>query len=1517
MSRRRMIAIVSAGLLLSGLVIAVLVVLSATQTAYGRERVRDFIASRIAASARGKWHLGKVTGGLLGGFDIDSLEIRDADDSLFIASGPIHLEYDFRDIFDRRILLRKLEFQRLVLNLTQHSAREWNFNRLFRKSNTPRAVSLERRYEDFIRAEELIVHDGRITLSQPWRPDTSLTGARRDSVINVQLARKDAEIVRVGNGFARIRRFNDMQLTTALRWTHPDSVGRFFNIADLDMKSSDPPLDVRKARGTVLVVADSIWINARKFDLPASTGSLAGKITMGSGLPTRYALTVKGDSVSLKDVNWIYRPLPLEGGGSVQVAIRNNPQDLRIIEYVLTSLDLRTTGSHLKGGMTFGAGSPLLRITNVDLTANPLDFRFIEHMGGKPMPVPWKGQFVGRARGIGGPVDRFFVADMEFTFHDANVPLAMSTGTGAGELDITRPAETIFRGFDVNFSQLDLRTIEFLFPSFPRIGGTASGKAHLDSLWRDVRFSEADFQLHRGVSQAQADGSSDTTGSVVPSRFTGSGRITAGVPYPVFDVDLVARPISFANFSYGYPQIPFRGQMNGPIAVRGTLDQLNLNVAWNGASGGFGFVGVLDNAAPGFSLRGRATANALDMKTFLARAGMPTTRFTGSMDANLGGDSLANLRGSLTVRGDASTVEEFRVNSSHVALRFADGKLQVDSGLVRAAAGTVRAERGGSIGLVSRGDDSVVVHVDVDSLRLLSRRLSSGPIRDFLQIDSLSGRLRLLAAVSGSTRDPDIRATFAGDQLSDGYNRARSVTGSAAFVNAFSPSGRITVALDMDSSTFGGLGFRIGSLRYTSDKGTRASFRAEGRTNDGTSGMVAGRSAYTDGANRITLDSLRLDLPSTTWELASPGRINEVSGGYSVESLELRGASGGRFSASGSLPASGTVDLLFLAERIPVVDMERMARVRTGFSGIANMELGVRGTRDAPELSLTASVDSLGIGDVRLDRLQATARYSGRRLTTDVGLYHKGSRAISINTQLPIDLRIQRVATRFPDEGLSGSITAINVPITVLEAFFPQLRESEGRFSTSVTVGGTWKKPRLVGPVTATASRAKLSGLGMQLRDVNAAIDFTGDSAVLRRFSASYDGGDAADTASLAGHVVFSDHTNPEFDINFFAHNFRVVNLPRVADLYINSGLRLTGRYRNSALRGYVNVDRGALFIPELRQKRLVSLSEIDSSLLANREFTPPVPSALLQNLELRNVRVAVGDQVWLRSVESNASIQLGGEVSMTSVRVDSTYRLALEGTLSADRGDYRLDLGVVQRKFQVESGSTVTFLGEPELNPTLNISAVHLVRGVSGQDAGRDIRVRVRLLGSLSGYNVSFESADGLDLSQSDLISYLITGSPSFELGAAGKENFRTALAILLPSLGTWIGDRVVGSRFDSFQLELALGENERLGGFSDVFKRTRVGVGKQLGSRTFLSANTNFCQLGGLLEGQSSTTEDVIQSIGVKVEQRFPNNFSVALSAEPSTAALRCAASGASARGVISSPPQLGFDIFKIWRW
>ena len=98
-----------------------------------------------------------------------------------------------------------------------------------------------------------------------------------------------------------------------------------------------------------------------------------------------------------------------------------------------------------------------------------------------------------------------------------------------------------------------------------------------------------------------------------------------------------------------------------------------------------------------------------------------------------------------------------------------------------------------------------------------------------------------------------------------------------------------------------------------------------------------------------------------------------------------------------------------------------------------------------------------------------------------------------------------------------------------------------------------------------------------------------------------------------------------------------------------------------------------------------------------------------------RNVPIRMGRDVWLRSAEAN--INLGGEISITRAqgtgsRGNGEAQLALTGSLQTVRGTYQLNIGPVQRTFEVQQGS-IDWFGDPDFvfNPNLDISAQHTVR--------------------------------------------------------------------------------------------------------------------------------------------------------------------------------------------------------------
>ena len=117
MRRRSVVILVSVGTLVGLAVFAVASVIIGLNTRAGREQIRQLIQTQVGSGVNGKVYVGKVTGGLLTGVSIDSFAIRGADDSIFVSTGRVTLQYNPRDLIDRRILIRNIIVEHPVMRL--------------------------------------------------------------------------------------------------------------------------------------------------------------------------------------------------------------------------------------------------------------------------------------------------------------------------------------------------------------------------------------------------------------------------------------------------------------------------------------------------------------------------------------------------------------------------------------------------------------------------------------------------------------------------------------------------------------------------------------------------------------------------------------------------------------------------------------------------------------------------------------------------------------------------------------------------------------------------------------------------------------------------------------------------------------------------------------------------------------------------------------------------------------------------------------------------------------------------------------------------------------------------------------------------------------------------------------------------------------------------------------------------------------------------------------------------------
>ena len=1521
MTRRRIVVLSSAVSLLGLGLLAALVVVGVLKTQFGRNFARDYVEGLIAPKVKGKLHIGRITGLSFGGATIDSAEIRGPDDSLFVALGRVTVRWDPRDLVDKRTLLSLLEIDRLVVHIRKDSTGTWNYKRVFPPgANKKRVPGAERGWGDYVVADSVVLRRAAFILSMPWHPDDSLHGARRDSAVARNLTRTDKEIRRSGSGFERTWRWKNLEVVSGYtRLADPDSVGRLFQIAKLDVDEVDPPFKFRNVRGGVRQTADSLWAEVSHFDLPGSTGTGAGKIWWGSDLPTRYDLRIVGDSVSLADVGWVYPTLPSTGGGSMVLNIRNE-KNLSIIDYALSDMDVRTTRSRLKGDMTFGVGGPVLIVKDLAMEAAPMNFDLIRALNGKPFPYDWQGDLTGTVHARGGPVNRFHVDDAKVTFADANVPGAVTRATAKGDLDILFPAFTTFRGFDVDVAQLDLRTLVYLNKNFPRVTGIVSGTATLDSVWLDVRFRDADL-THR-------DGPGE------PTRATGSGRVTLGDTYTSYDLALNTQPLSFTTLARSYPHLPLRGSYQGPLRVQGTVDDLALTTELTGPGGTISYDGRVDAYPKTYAAKGTLTFSNLDARTLLENDTIPATSLNGRLELDVSADSstldstLTSLSGVVSATIDRSFVDSMRVYQAIARLGFNGGRMRVDTVRVETVAGIVSAH--GAFGLTSAVTDSLAYRVKIDSLGGLRRYLGTPPTPTTTALDgaaapadSIDGTVTLEGTLHGNLDSLTALGSLDARDIWIRGDRAKAIVGGLEYNDVKGAiSGGLSVRVD--TAVVGNVGVSRGTLAFRATDVHNGQFKLEAATTNGPSLLVQGNGSLYGDTTTVRFDTLSLSVRDHRLLLERPTTIVMRPDGIVLDTIRVRDVNSGSLTLAGSVPVEAPVSLSIRADSVELGDIGELVQANVPFGGLATVTVDVSGLRRDPRMTIEGRLDQPRFGDVHLDNATFGGTYAAKRMESRAELFRKGKSVLSVNASIPVDLQLASVPNRILSDSLHGNIRSDSVELAMLETVSPMVVKASGTFAANLDIGGVWPRPRLLGNLRISNGALGLTPLGaVRLSELNANLDFVGDSLQIERFTVTTRE-ERVGNLALNGYASFADPDDPRFDLTVNARNFHIIEKPRIAHLDVSaSNLRLAGSYDRSTLTGLVIVDRGTIYIPDLIDKQVISLdspdlySIIDTTLTANRSLLPKAPPALVRNLSVEDVQIRMGNDVWLRSAEAN--INLGGSVAVRNPQRASGERafdqLALEGTLTTNRGTYRLNLGLAQPKFVVETG-TVQFLGDPDFNALLNINATNTVHRMSSTNASeQDIRIRVHIGGTLVRPQLSLSSADSLlNISQTDLISYLLTGAPSFAVTS------QTAAATVLRGVSNYFGDQLRAFGWvDVVDIELGrqgLSQGQTFTG--GIFSGARLGVGRQLGDRTFVTASAGLCQFGSLLGGSGSAASgNLAESLGVKVDYRLNENLGVSAGYEPSTSALLCTTGLGPTRRFAPTPPQWGFDIFRTWRF
>jgi len=1424
----------------------------------------------------GTVEIGDVRGSLLTGLTLTEVRLFDADTTLVAWLPQANLSYNPFDFAAGRVVLFEFDLRQPVINIVQHPNGRLNIEELLRlRESGPDTAKGPPGPAALVLFRNLRITDGTVTL--------------RLQAKRVEPGDSSLEIASDGaNGRLRIRRFEHLDARlSALQVSSPRERGIRIDISQLAMESSDPGVRLVDVAGRLRVIGDSMDVQLARVRLPRSAlRDARGTLRWPHG-PLLYDLRLRADSATLADFHFIDRRFAgVPGAGVVSGDVRLRSHGERVLEVGLDPLRLVYRGGTVGGRLiAFSAtDSGLVALRDLDLDAREFDLEFA-----RPFldTLPFAGRLSGHTIAT-GPLAGLSL-ETDWSFRDSLVPgWPESRIRGKGEVNLKAADGMRFQPFAVEASSIDLGTVAQLAPAV-RLHGTLFGVGTLNGPLRDAQF--AGTLEHRD-------------GELPPSLLTGNMRLDTRSEMLGIYADVTADSLSFDGLRGSFPTLPLQGAVTGPVKLAGPLDALETHVDLHSPGGDVRGDGTLMLDLPHYGAQDmQVTARDLDLAHWLGRAA-PPSRLNFTVRADFSGDSAVPPFGTVHAILAPSQLAGAALDSGAVRVRLADQRLYVDS--LRVAQPGLITTGSGSLGWTRGTRGQLALDFDADSLNVLDPLLRwlTGGSPDapgdpggggVAGNAALAGSARLHLRLEGSLDSLGLDARASVERLAW---RAWRVPAGRGHVT-WQPGPAPTFALDatLDSIAHGVFGF---SGAFATARGTPDSLTwlARARIGEGGAFLAGGRFARRvdqtgSAALAVGVDSLAVQLPGDVWVLERPTELTVTDSAATVTGLVLQSAYGsGKLVLEGALPTRGRADAHLQLEAFPLVGLYALLQQDTaGVGGTVTATAGLSGTRASPISSGSFSLSNGVFGEFRAPFVDGTFDYHDRRLRGALHLWRSGQQILDVQAYLPLDLALESVPRRQLPDTLSVGARADSVDLSFLEALTPALERVTGVFSTDLGIAGTWDAPRLRGELRLSDAAATIPALSVRYEEVNGRLTLSGDSIAIQSLSARSERG----RADFTGVVRLEQLTHPVLDLQIAADQFKALDLKNNVAITASGRLSLKGPVFGATLTGHAQVTSGVLYFADLVQKRIVNLDELaDTSfaaLIQQQRLGPEFENVFLDSLRIDDLDLEMGSDVWLRSDEAN--IQLAGSVRLTKQR----NQYLVSGTLQAVRGTYRLKVGPVSREFVVSQG-TVRYFGTPDQDATLDIQAKHVVHPAPtrGQSILEDITVVAHIGGTLLVPKVTLE-AERYDLSQTEIISYLLFGKSTVDLGGdqGGIADQRALVQSALAILSGEIEQTIVSGGVPVDYVEIRPGG----GGQGVALVPWNVAVGRQLGAKTFLVVNAGFCA-GGQVEVQNM--------LGLSLQFRISPEWRT----EASFAPVQTCFIDANATAGNTVPRQVGLDLF-----
>jgi autotransporter translocation and assembly factor TamB len=768
------------------------------------------------------------------------------------------------------------------------------------------------------------------------------------------------------------------------------------------------------------------------------------------------------------------------------------------------------------------------------------------------------------------------------------------------------------------------------------------------------------------------------------------------------------------------------------------------------------------------------------------------------VDATLSGVSSGvtpeSVEGTAKVSLQPSTIGGIAIDRATI-----DGDYRNSSGEIRTLEITgrdVNVQARGTLALNDTGQSNLTFHADTPNLTEVGK-LVDAPLTGIARVDgTLTGNKTALVA-SGH---------FIGDDVRYGDNSALTLTSDYtikipelkvpdAQVSATSHATFVTIA-----------GQNINDLTAKTDYvKNQLTFDATARQPERSLTVAGSLLAHPD-HQEVHLQALTLQTQGMTWQ-AAPGSqpaIQYANNGIGVKDLTL--VSGDQqVSADGAFGHPGDA-LKVTLSNVDLAGVETLLLRPPQFTGRANADATVTGTKDAPHVTGTFQISNGGFRQFHYDAFTGTVDYAGTGVTLDTKLQQNPSAWITAKGYVPTATFTSGVAAggehhvpASAADRIDLHIDSSQIDLGIVQGLTTEVTKVTGTVQAKVDVTGAVDDPHPTGGITVQNGAFTIDRTGVSYTNLDGKIDLQADKIHVDQIRLL---DNHRQPMSISGDLAVHELSVGAFNVAIKADDFKVID-NRMGNVRVNSDVQITGDLAYPRIEGELGVSTGVINLDEVIAQTSDSAYatkpiEYLTAPAAAESKRPVAPPSAFEALRMY-VHVTVPDDLVLKGSDlivtdspvglGALNVTIGGDLAVSKEPWD---QVRLIGVVNTVRGTYDFQ----GRRFSILRDGTIRFEGLDELDPRLDIRTQRVIQGVEAN---------VNIRGRLHTPEIVLSSTPPLE--QADILSLIVFNQPINQLGEGQQISLAQRAAGM--AAGVFVGEiaQSIGNalNLDIFELAVA----------------------------------------------------------------------------------------------------------------